>query len=80
MFSGKSAQDLLLADPQRYKEANVELVLGDAVTQVNRQAQTVLTEQGREFRYDSLILATGSYPFVPPLEGNDLRAVWFIEL
>lgn len=72
MFSGKSAQDLLLADPQRYKEANVELVLGDAVTQVNRQAQTVLTEQGREFRYDSLILATGSYPFVPPLEGNDL--------
>lgn len=72
MFSGKSAQDLLLADPQRYKEANVELVLGDAVTQVNRQAQTVLTEQGREFRYDSLILATGSYPFVPPVEGNDL--------
>ena len=72
MFSGKSAQDLLLADPQQYKDANVELVLGDTVTQVNRQAQTVTTEQGRKFRYDCLILATGSYPFVPPVEGNDL--------
>lgn len=72
VFSGKRAEDLLLADPERYKEANVELVLGDTVTQVNRQSQTVMTEQGRECRYDHLILATGSYPFVPPVEGNDL--------
>ena len=72
MFSGKSAQDLLLADPQQYEDANVRLVLNDTVTQVNRQAQTVTTKHGREFRYDSLILATGSYPFVPPVEGNDL--------
>ena len=72
MFSGKSAQDLLLADPQQYEDANVRLVLNDTVTQVNRQAQTVTTKHGREFRYDCLILATGSYPFVPPVEGNDL--------
>ena len=29
------------------------------------------TDQGRCIDYDTLVLATGSYPFVSPIEGND---------
>jgi nitrite reductase (NADH) large subunit len=31
----------------------------------------VTTVAGREFHYDKLVLATGSYPFVPPVPGAD---------
>ena len=30
------------------------------------------TASGREIAYDALVLATGSYPFVPPVPGHDL--------
>ena len=35
-------------------------------------AATVTTSTGRTIAYDALVLATGSYPFVPPVPGHDL--------
>ncbi|OLR90158.1 nitrite reductase large subunit NirB [Actinokineospora bangkokensis] len=53
-------------------DAAVELVLGDAVTAVDRAGRTVTTAAGRTVAYDALVLATGSAPFVPPVPGRDL--------
>ena len=39
---------------------------------VDRAARTVTTSTGRSVPYDALVLATGSYAFVPPVPGNDL--------
>ncbi|MGY6655946.1 nitrite reductase large subunit NirB [Amycolatopsis sp. TRM77291] len=50
----------------------VELRLGDAVASVDRDRKVVVTEAGYEQPYDSLVLATGSRPFVPPVPGHDL--------
>ncbi|MEC3979239.1 nitrite reductase large subunit NirB [Amycolatopsis sp. H20-H5] len=50
----------------------VELRLGDAVSSVDRERRVVVTESGFEQRYDALVLATGSRPFVPPVPGHDL--------
>ncbi|MCW7991679.1 nitrite reductase, partial [Streptomyces platensis subsp. clarensis] len=36
-------------------------------------ARTVTTTDGEVIRYDTLVLATGSYPFVPPVPGKDAR-------
>ena len=36
--------------------------------ELDPQAREVVTAQGR-FRYDQLVLATGSWPFVPPISG-----------
>lgn len=48
--------------------AGVDLVLGDAVIDIDRQARRVRTVSGRVFAYDSAVLATGgrarSLPFV----------------
>lgn len=32
----------------------------------------VRSASGHETHWDKLVLATGSYPFVPPVPGNDL--------
>ncbi len=50
----------------------VELVLKDRVTRINRVKKYVTTMLGRRISYDALVLATGSYAFVPPVPGNDL--------
>ncbi|AWT51406.1 nitrite reductase large subunit NirB [Mycolicibacterium smegmatis] len=51
---------------------NVQLHLSSAVVEIDRPARTVRTADGRTFSYDALVLATGSYAFVPPVPGRDL--------
>ncbi|MFI5561684.1 nitrite reductase large subunit NirB [Amycolatopsis japonica] len=50
----------------------VELRLGDTVASVDRERKIVVTEAGHEQPYDTLVLATGSRPFVPPVPGHNL--------
>jgi nitrite reductase (NADH) large subunit len=54
------------------EDGAVELRLGDPVTSIDRAARTVTTAAGHVQSYDALVLATGSYPFVPPVPGHDL--------
>ncbi len=49
----------------------VEVQLGVAATGIDRDAKTVTTSRGERVGYSSLVLATGSYPFVPPVDGAD---------
>lgn len=49
----------------------VTLHLGDRVVGIDRAGQTVTTEAGTVLEYDALVMATGSYPFVPPVPGGD---------
>jgi len=70
-FQTKSAAQLMLADAERYQERGVKLYLNDAVTRIDPVAKTVSSAAGVEVEYDQLVLATGSYPFVPPISGND---------
>jgi nitrite reductase (NADH) large subunit len=51
----------------------VELRLGTRAEHVDRTARTVTTSAGDVVAYDSLVLATGSHPFVPPVQGHDSR-------
>jgi nitrite reductase (NADH) large subunit len=57
-------------------DPDVTLLTGDPVTEIDRAARTVRTAGGREVGYDALVLATGSSPFVPPVEGRDLPGVF----
>ena len=68
-FDGKSDAELSLVSEGQYEELGVEVVRGDAAVELDRNARTVRLASGRELRYDELVLATGSYPFVPPIKG-----------
>ncbi|WP_435838102.1 nitrite reductase large subunit NirB [Streptomyces chrestomyceticus] len=70
-FAGRSPDDLSLADPGFMARHGIELHLGDPATAIDRAARTVTARSGLTVPYDTLVLATGSYPFVPPVPGAD---------
>ncbi|MFJ2576807.1 nitrite reductase large subunit NirB [Kitasatospora aureofaciens] len=71
LFDGRTAEDLSLCPPGFLAEHGIDLRLGDPVTAIDRGGRTVTTRSGTEVRYDVLVLATGSVPFVPPVPGKD---------
>ncbi|MCL1125079.1 nitrite reductase large subunit NirB [Shewanella surugensis] len=70
-FNGKTKQDLALTDSDYYHQHGVDFILNDKVTRIEAGSKKVITASGREAYYDKLVLATGSYPFVPPIPGKD---------
>ena len=70
-FEGATAEDLSLVDDGFFAAHGIEVVLGDPVDHLDRPARTVATRSGRVLPYDRLVLATGSAPFVPPVDGAD---------
>ncbi|MFI6478158.1 nitrite reductase large subunit NirB [Nonomuraea sp. NPDC050663] len=50
--------------------------LSTRVTEIDRQAQEVVTLDGERVPYDTLVLATGSAPFVPPVPGRGRAFVY----
>ncbi|WP_431225439.1 nitrite reductase large subunit NirB [Serratia sp. L9] len=69
-FSGRDAQSLSMVKDGFFERNGIELRLGQQVCAIDRQRQCVIDAEGRETAYDQLVLATGSYPFVPPIPGN----------
>ncbi|MEX0604372.1 MAG: nitrite reductase large subunit NirB [Marinobacter sp.] len=69
-FGGSTHSDLALGTLDWYSEKGIDLHLDEQVKGIDRDQQHVTTLQGN-YPYDELVLATGSYPFVPPIEGND---------
>jgi nitrite reductase (NADH) large subunit len=70
-FSGKTADDLMMTSPEYYDDNGVQYFVNDKVVGIDKDAKTVTTAQGRIESYDKLVLATGSFPFVPPIPGKD---------
>ncbi|VAW47648.1 Nitrite reductase [NAD(P)H] large subunit [hydrothermal vent metagenome] len=70
-FSGKTAEDLSLVKPGFYEENGVKIYMNDKAVDIDLKAKTVTSEAGVTIKYDKLVMATGSYPFVPPIKGND---------
>ncbi|UTV28612.1 nitrite reductase large subunit NirB [Photobacterium atrarenae] len=69
-FSGTAARELALTDEAYYREHGVMYVLNERVTAIDHAGRQVVTASGRVESYDKLVLATGSYPFVPPIPGH----------
>jgi nitrite reductase (NADH) large subunit len=71
VFAGREPADLAMATRETYRNWGVEAHFGDPVSSIERDSKEVVTENGRRFSYDKLVMATGSYPFVPPVPGAD---------
>ncbi|MGI4836576.1 MAG: nitrite reductase large subunit NirB [Janthinobacterium lividum] len=72
-FSGSDAEALALGEADLYGRHGVHLHLSEAVLEIDRERREVVTALGR-YGYDRLVLATGSYPFVPPISGSEGNA------
>ncbi|MFY0990098.1 NAD(P)/FAD-dependent oxidoreductase [Halomonas sp. C05BenzN] len=70
-----SHDDLTLRGTDWYAENDIDLILGECVTDIDRQARCLTTDAGRTLDYDRLVLATGSRPAMPPIPGLELDGV-----
>jgi nitrite reductase (NADH) large subunit len=75
VLRGGRIDDLSLAPRSWYEQRRIELVLDDPVASIDRRRGVVVSRSGREQAYDTLVLATGAEPTVPPIPGRDLPGV-----
>ncbi|SAK72634.1 nitrite reductase [Caballeronia arationis] len=71
----KSVEDIILNTRDWYAENGIELHAGDPVVGIDRARRIVRSEKGVEARYDRLLIATGSKPFIIPVPGHELPGV-----
>lgn len=65
LFAGGPAEKLYFASPNWYTQHKITLKTGQRVTAINRSEKLITSSTGAAERYDTLVLATGSVPFVP---------------
>lgn len=64
-------ENMRYRDEDFYEKNDVDTLFGTKVIKINPSAKTVTIENGNEISYDKLMVATGSKPFIPPMEGLD---------
>ncbi|MDA1191834.1 MAG: nitrite reductase large subunit NirB, partial [Candidatus Poribacteria bacterium] len=72
----QNAKDIFLNPLSWYDENGVTLRAGVRITGIDRERCVVFGNDGSETEYDKLVLAMGSRPFVPPIEGADREGVF----
>ncbi|QIP86592.1 nitrite reductase large subunit [Streptomyces sp. Tu 2975] len=70
-FSGNTPDDLSMVEDGFMAEHGIELHLDDPAETIDTTTRTVTSRAGLRLTYDTLVMATGSYPFVPPVPGKD---------
>jgi len=75
-----SFEDLIVFPPSYYQMMKIDLRLETTAKKINVEDKTVEIEdkngKSETLQYDSLILATGAYPFVPPIKGREKKGVF----
>ena len=69
-LKGKVTDDkMYYRDSDFYEVNNCTAILGKRVVKIDAENKNVVLEDNSEIVYDKLLVATGSSPFVPPVEG-----------
>ena len=78
----KSFDDLVVFPPSYFKMMKIDLRTETTATNINPEAKTVeiqdKTGKTETLEYDSLIIATGAKPFVPPIKGREKQGVYVL--
>ncbi len=75
-FEKQNADELMLAPLDWYQENNIKLRTSELIINVDTKDKQVFTHKNEVFQYDYLVLATGSYPFVPAVKGADRPGIF----
>lgn len=72
LLYGKTDEERMKYRPDSFYEDNgVTTMLGRTAVKINPDKKTVELDDGTAVSYDKLLAATGSKPFIPPMEGLD---------
>lgn len=70
----KAYEDIVTHDDDWYAERNITCRFGEHVVRIDRATKRVIGQNG-PVSYDKLLIATGSAPFIIPVQGKDLPGV-----
>lgn len=71
LTNGDTIEKNLLKPEESYKKEGITLRLGTTVSTINKEAHTIILEDGDVQPYDKLVIATGARPIIPPIPGID---------
>ncbi|AFK86494.1 FAD-dependent pyridine nucleotide-disulfide oxidoreductase [Thermoanaerobacterium aotearoense SCUT27] len=71
-------EKLYVKPNQWYEDNNIDVLLKRNVTSVDTDKKIVKLDDGSILEYDILIIASGSYSFIPPVKGNDKKGVYAV--
>jgi len=75
-------EDLVVFPSTYYRMMKLNLRLETTATNVNKEAKTIdiqdKTGKQEALPYDSLIIATGASPFMPPIKGREKQGVYVV--
>jgi len=71
-----SEQDLVAKGSSWYLYQGIDLKLNARVVAAEPEEKVVIFENGERISYDSLLIATGSHSFIPPIKGADKKGVF----
>jgi len=70
LLQGKTDRERMKYRPDSfYRENGCKTLLGRTAAAIDGKNRTVIMENGERITFDRLLVATGSSPFVPPMEG-----------
>jgi nitrite reductase (NADH) large subunit len=62
-------ENLFIRQSEDYEKLGVQTEFGSGISRVDPRSSRLTLADGRSVRYDKLLIATGSRPFLPPIEG-----------
>lgn len=75
-FENGDARALEMAPRSWYEENNINLITNERVTDIHRGAKTITTINENTYKYDYIVLATGSSAFVPSIKGIEKDGIF----
>jgi nitrite reductase (NADH) large subunit len=75
----KDLNQFTIHDPDWYEKNRLDLHLETEITRIDPDKKVIETRKGETYNYDKLLLATGSYSFVPPIKGADAEGVFTLK-
>ena len=69
LAGSEDSREIFLNPLEWYEENGITLLAGAPVVGIDRHARTVRTADGQRHPYDVLVIATGSHPWFPPVDG-----------
>jgi nitrite reductase (NADH) large subunit len=78
MYNEFNPEELYLKKEEWYREMNIKVLLDKKVMEVNPEKNWILLDNHEEINYTTLVIASGSSSFVPPISGVEKRGVFTV--
>jgi 3-phenylpropionate/trans-cinnamate dioxygenase ferredoxin reductase component len=76
-FGQKKVEEIFLHNQEFYDTNRIDLKLGTKIISLDVKNKTIGDEQGRGYRYEKLLLATGGIPRTMPIPGGNLEGICY---